>query len=120
MRRSVVLPEPLAPSRAMHWPAATSNERSSRTTVGPKDFRRRFAEIISPREGDGMASPLGEPVQTACPDYRLIARSRAIRSSIGGWVENKVLSPPAPRSGLTMNRWAVAGVASMGANLEAM
>ena len=40
-----------------------------------------------------------------------IARRRATRSAMGGWVENRVVQPP-PVNGLTMKRCAVAGVAS--------
>lgn len=42
-----------------------------------------------------------------------ICSSRVIRSSIGGWVLNSFRNPP-PESGLTINRCAVAGVASIG------
>src|SRR2546425_12745413 len=42
-----------------------------------------------------------------------MARSRAIRSSIGGWVEKRFMNAR-PESGLTMKRWAVAGLASIG------
>lgn len=53
-------------------------------------------------EDDGGAVGLPEGARF---DQRevAIARSRAIRSSIGGCVENSAISP-APRSGLTMNR----------------
>ena len=47
---------------------------------------------------------------TAPPDGS-IARSRATRSEVGGWVVNSPRSPPA-ESGLTMNICAVAGLAS--------
>ena len=43
---------------------------------------------------------------------------RATRSSIGGWVLNSFATRP-PRSGLTMNMWAVAGLAFMGMRLDA-
>jgi hypothetical protein len=42
-----------------------------------------------------------------------ISSSLAIRSSIGGWVLKRERTPP-PLSGLTMNIWAVEGLASMG------
>ena len=42
-----------------------------------------------------------------------ISSSLAIRSSIGGWVLNSERTPP-PLKGLTMNIWAVEGLASMG------
>jgi hypothetical protein len=54
------------------------------------------------------------------PFYLLrIASSRAILSSIGGWVL-KSLSRPPPESGLTMNMCDVAGFASIGILCEAM
>src|SRR3989304_2285110 len=49
----------------------------------------------------------------------VMARRRATRSWIGGWVENSVASPPLVR-GLTMNRCAVAGGACIGTRLAAI
>ena len=57
-------------------------------------------------------------LQSRC-DQSLIALRRAMRSSMGGCVENSEARPPEVR-GLTMNRWAVAGVASKGTCLDAM
>jgi hypothetical protein len=42
-----------------------------------------------------------------------ISSSLLTRSSMGGWVEKRDMSPP-PVRGLTMNMCAVAGVAAMG------
>jgi hypothetical protein len=42
-----------------------------------------------------------------------ISSSLAMRSSIGGWVLKRERTPP-PLNGLTMNIWAVEGLASMG------
>ncbi len=42
-----------------------------------------------------------------------ISSSRAIRSSIGGWVLKRERTPP-PLRGLTINMWAVEGFASIG------
>ena len=46
-----------------------------------------------------------------------IARSRAMRSSVLGWVENifKILSPV---NGLMIHRWPVAGLVSIGTRAE--
>src|SRR5262249_38464466 len=61
---------------------------------------------------------LAHRVRSGC-DQSLIALRRAMRSSIGGCVENRVARPPAV-SGVTMNGWGVAGVASRGTCREAM
>jgi hypothetical protein len=47
-----------------------------------------------------------------------ISSSLATRSSIGGWVLKRERTPP-PLNGLTMNRWAVEGLASMGMRWDA-
>jgi hypothetical protein len=46
-----------------------------------------------------------------------IASRRAIRSSVGGWVENRFPKPPLPLSadiGFMMNMWASAGLTLLG------
>ena len=48
-----------------------------------------------------------------------ISSSLAIRSSIGGWVLKRERTPP-PWRGLTINIWAVEGLASMGIRWEAI
>src|SRR6187402_322087 len=57
------------------------------------------------------AHPHGPRFTGAAPAPAM-ARRRAIRSSVGGWVENRPEMPPC--SGLMMNRCAVAGLASAG------
>ena len=66
-----------------------------------------------------MASSVVVRRDSAAPRFGLVsqdvrvasASSRAIRSSIGGWVEKSAIIPP-PVSGLTINIWAVAGRAA--------
>jgi hypothetical protein len=72
--------------------------------VGPGPAAPR---TFSPRVVLGFAESSHQPsrLHARCA----IASSRRIRSSIGGWVENRRLNPP-PLSGLTMKRCAVAGV----------
>ena len=72
----------------------------------------------------GMAICLFNPIQDIEADrpwglfpqnlpVLAISSSLAIRSSIGGWVLKRERTPP-PLNGLTMNIWAVEGLASMG------
>ena len=54
-----------------------------------------------------------QPGRKIVRPYSRMDSRRAIRSSIGGWVLNKLVMPPA-RNGFTMNMCAVAGLASIG------
>ena len=69
--------------------------------------------------GAGRASPTKHLWTKARAQAAAMVRRRRTRSSIGGWVLNHLARPP-PLRGLTVNMWAVAGLASsMGMRFEA-
>ena len=91
--------------------------------------RCRRVNRRAPRQHWSRSTPTDVPLmscwkgsQTSLPrDYPLTGdrlRNRRIRSSIGGCVLKRA-NNDSPDSGLTMNRWAVAGFASMGSRCEA-
>src|SRR4051794_13887603 len=47
-----------------------------------------------------------------------IACSLAMRSAVDGWVEKSFEKTPPPPNGITINMWAVAGLASSGMRLD--
>src|SRR5262245_38252287 len=62
-RSSVVLPEPLAPSRVRNSPGATANDTSRRTVVAPKRFE---TARISSSGSLPAAEEAGSRVRTGC------------------------------------------------------
>jgi hypothetical protein len=71
------------------------------------------------REDPGMSGRNAVRALTGNPNRgQRIACSRAIRSAVDGCVENSFMKMSPPLNGFTMNRWAVAGEASIGIRLD--
>ena len=64
-----------------------------------------------------LAARLSLPESTFLAEGGGVPRKRAMRSSKGGWVENRLIKLR-PDNGLTINMWAVDGLASMGSFWE--
>src|SRR5574341_868080 len=90
--------------------------RSTASPFGPDDAQAA-REITIKREKKARRAGLGiEGFTCYAVAWSLqarMARSRAIRSSMGGWVE-KSLNSDCPLRGFTINRCEVAGLASIG------
>ena len=92
----------------------SSGRRWRNTPETMASAARRAGRPVSVMTGcltQGRAQPQG-PFRTGTASPPAIARKRATRSSVEGWLANRPDSPPC--SGLMMNICAVAGLASAG------